>query len=123
MAELTKEMLLDIRDLVRAVLTGKALATRQWVQDAVRARLDWSSVERPVDADDEELAVSAGLVELLASREKQNPPKWTASVGAPGHDVWLVKPTRLRRARLPEESPAPLRARRVYAPENYLSQA
>jgi hypothetical protein len=110
------------RDLVMLVLSGKGVEARQWVQDAVA--LDWSSVDRPHDLDDTQLAVLAGLVEMFAERAASKPPSWTADVSAAPSPVYLVqaamKASRLRR-QCEEQGPVPLRTRRVYAPSGYLT--
>jgi hypothetical protein len=111
------------RDLVHLLLTGQTLRARQWVQDA---HVDWATVERPNDLDPRSLAVLAGLVEMFAERKHVPAPGWTSEVDAAPEAVYLV-PLATRSARLAEqcrrEAPEPLRRRRVYALDGFLSRA
>lgn len=59
---------MDIRELVRALLAGDLLAARQCVANARRSRVQWDRLEQPRGLSDREMAVAAGIVELLASR-------------------------------------------------------
>lgn len=87
--------------------------------------MTWSDVQRP-DLGPVELAVAAGIVELLASRGGQTPPAWTASVPAAPDSVYLVRSAavlpRLRRL-CETEAPEPLRKRRIFAPPEFLKAA
>ncbi len=113
-------------DLLSVILSGDALAARQWIADAERADLCWSDVEEPTNLEPGPRAVFAGLVELLAARHRQRSPAWTARVGRAPERIYLVhaatKSARMR-ARLERESPEPLRKRNVLAPPNYLTVA
>jgi hypothetical protein len=117
---------MDLRDLVRALLQHDALEARQWVADAQRTSFAWTEVPRPVGWGALELTVAAGVVELLASRAKQLPPSWTATVREAPVPVYLVRAaeTMARLRRLCEtEGPEPLRWRRVFAPPEFLTMA
>ena len=117
---------MDLRDLVQALLRRDALTARQWVADAGRESMVWSDVPRPVGWTALELAVAAGVVELLASRADQIPPQWTATVGEAPAPVYLVRAaeTMPRLRRLCEtEGPEPLRWRHVFAPPEFLTIA
>ncbi len=115
---------MGLDDLVRAVTSGDALGARQWVVD--HADIDWSRVPQPSFTSQRDLAIAAGLAELLASRAGKPPPPWAASVGPADEDIHLVRATatlpRFRR-RVEAESPEPLRSRRIFAPANYLTAA
>ena len=65
---------MDIRELVKALLSFDALKARQWVADALESGLLWSEVERPEGLSPVEMAVAAGVVEMLAQRNHQDPP-------------------------------------------------
>lgn len=108
------------------ILTRDALAARQWIADAGREATIWTNVPRPVDWSPLELAVAAGVVELLASRMGQTPPRWTATVGSAPVPVYLVRAAetmpRLRRS-CEAEGPEPLRSRQIYAPHEFLTIA
>jgi hypothetical protein len=114
---------MELRDLVRAIGREDLLAARQWVADAYRARLHWEHFERPEDLDDRELAVAAGLVELLAGRVGAQPPSWTMLVGAHSEPVFLdpgieKMPRTLARAK--SHGPDSLRKRNLFAPPDFL---
>jgi hypothetical protein len=117
---------MDLRDLVRSLIAGETLAARQWVADAHRARLSWPSLGMPEGLDTVELAVAAGVVELLAGRASQLPPAWTKTIGAAPEPVLLVRAAallpRLRRL-CEDEGPEPLRRRRILAPPEFLTAA
>jgi hypothetical protein len=52
---------MDLPELVRAVLAGDLITARQWVADAYRADLDWEHLAYPLELDEREVAVAAGL--------------------------------------------------------------
>ncbi len=116
----------ELLDLVRALLQGDALTARQWVADAYRAGVDWSGVPRPVGLMEAEMAVAAGIVELLAQRANQPAPAWAANVPPALEPVFLVRAAmtlpRLRRL-CEEEGPEPLRKRKILAPPDFLTAA
>ena len=117
---------MDLRDLVRALLSFDALAARQWVADSLREGLRWPSVPAPSEVDPVFLGVAAGVAELLASRAGQSPPSWTETVGAIAGPVYLVRAAqtlpRLRQL-CESEGPEPLRRRRILAPPEFLTVA
>jgi len=114
---------MELRDLVRAILQGDLLTARQWVADAQRAHLEWEHCERPNDMDERELAVAAGLAELLAQRVGAQPPPWTMLVGAHREPLLLdpgieTMPRTLARAK--SHGPESLRKRNLFAPPDFL---
>lgn len=117
---------MELRDLGEALLARDALRVRQWVADATREATTWADVPRPIDWSALELAVAAGVVELLALRSCQAPPSWTATVGPSPTPVYLVRAAdtmpRLRRS-CETEGPEPLRVRRIYAPPEFMTAA
>lgn len=117
---------MDVRDLVRSLLTFQTLAARQWVADAKRSGFDWTEVEKPDDASLQELAVAAGVVEMFAQRRGEAPPAWTRSVASAPQSIHLVKAAltmpRLR-ATCEREGPEPLRRRGLFAPPDFLTIA
>lgn len=117
---------MDLRELVRAILSYDALTARQWVADSLRQEFAWTSIPKPVDLDELEMGVAAGVVELLAARAGQVPPSWTQTVEATPTPVYLVKAARtmprLRRL-CEEEGPEPLRRRGILAPPEFLKVA
>ncbi len=117
---------MDLRDLVRALLSFDALAARQWVADSLREGLVWASGPEPSDLDPVSLGVAAGVAELLAARAGQAPPPWASAVAPAPTPVWLVKAARtmprLRRL-CEEEGPERLRRRGILAPPEFLKVA
>ena len=117
---------LNISDLVRALLAFDTMAAREWVSAAARARLRWSELPRPEGLSVDELALAAGVVELLAERARQEPPSWTVAIGAGQNAVFLVRAAasmpRLR-VMCETEGPEPLRRRGFFAPPEFLTVA
>jgi hypothetical protein len=117
---------MDLRDLVRALLSFDALAMRQWLADAQGSGLVWTQVPAPVGLNATELAAAAGVAELLASRMGQSPPDWAASVPPAPERLFLVRAAssmpRLR-SLCEREGPEPLRRRGLLAPPEFLSIA
>ncbi len=117
---------MDIRSLVEALLCFDALAARQWVADAINSDLRWSDIARPSGLNPIELAVAAGVVEMLAQRNGQDPPAWTRDVPPLQEPFYLVKAA----ATMPrlqqlcrQEGPEPLRWRGILAPPEFLTIA
>ena len=119
-------MVLDLAELVRALLAYDPLEARQWVADARRVGLVWPDVRMPEGLDRTGLTVAAAVAELLAGRAGQAPPPWTAAVPAAPAPLFLVRAAltmpRLRKL-CTEEGPEPLRCRQVFAPPDFLSVA
>ena len=117
---------MDLRELVRAILTYDALGARQWVADSVRQGFDWRAVPYPEGLDPMAVTVAAGVAELLAHRSGQEPPAWTASAPNLAAPIYLVRAAmvmpRLRRL-CEEEGPEPLRRRGLLAPPEFLKVA
>lgn len=117
---------MDLRELVRALLRYDAVEARQWIADARRARLAWSTVEEPEGLTPVERAVAAGVVELLADRAGERAPRWTAGIGALRAPLLLVRAAaelpRLRKV-CELEGPEPLRRRNLLAPPEFLTIA
>jgi len=116
----------ELSHLVRALVAGDILTARQWVADANRAGFGWPGVPKPGNLGPGELAVAAGVAELLAARAGQSPPVWTAGIPAAPECILLVRAAsflpRLRRL-CEEEGPEPLRRRGILAPPNFLTSA
>lgn len=117
---------MDLLELVRAVRIYDALAAREWVAAAIRDQVCATDLRRPSTEDALDLALAAGLAELLASRWEQSPPPWTRDVPAAPEDRYLVKAAaslpRLRRS-CELDGPEPLRRRRLFAPAEFLTIA
>lgn len=86
---------MDIRDLVKFLLTQDLLRAREYVADARRQHTDWSHLEMPTGLSEVEMCVAAGIVELLASRDRALPPAWTNTVAPhPTCLCWIPASTR-----------------------------
>jgi hypothetical protein len=117
---------MDLRDLVRALLSFDALVARQWVADSLRAGIVWAAIPEPADLDAVGLGVAAGIAELLAARAGQAPPPWAGAVAAAPTPVYLVKAARTMprlRQLCEQEGPEPLRRRGILAPPEFLKVA
>lgn len=114
---------MELRDLVRAILSGDLLAARQWVADTNRAGVHWESFERPAGLDEREMTVAAGVAELLAARAGSLPPSWTAAIG-PRREALLLGPGLEHMPRTFERAktsgPEPFRKRNLVAPPDFL---
>ena len=117
---------MELRDLVHAILAGDLLAARQFVAHARRADLSWETLEQPRGLYDHEMAVAAGVVELLASRSGDTPPSWTRSVGAV-RELLILDPGLEQMPRSFERAktagPEPLRKRNLIALPDFLDVA
>jgi hypothetical protein len=114
---------MDLRDLVRALISGDLLAARQWVVDARRSAFVWETLHRPLGLTDLEMSVAAGMAELLAKRSGSEAPSWTAGVGAQPMPVFLdpgieSMPRTLAHAK--REAPEALRKRNLFATADFL---
>lgn len=117
---------MELRDLVDAVLRGDLLTARQWVADAQREHLNWESLGYPPDLDGREMTVAAGLVELLASRVGEKPPRWTMTVGAEREPLVLdpgLEDMPRSFAQAKASGPEPLRKRNLFALPDFLDVA
>src|SRR5450432_4057112 len=114
---------MELRELVDALLSYETLVARQWVADAFRSGLRWDAIPEPAGFDATQLAVAAGVVELLAARAGQAAPPWTFNIPAAPTPIFLVRSAhtmpRLRRD-CQENGPEPLRRRGVWAPPTFL---
>lgn len=115
-----------IDELAEAALSGDALLLRSVVQDWLRETRQFQTVAAPTSIDPAQRAVAAGLVEMFAERARQTPPSWTGTVPAVSEPLFLVRAAstmkRLRKL-CEEQSPFPLRRRRIYAPPDFLTFA
>ena len=117
---------MDVRELVRALLAGDLLTARQYVSDLQGRRLDWERIEKPAGLSDQELAVAAGIVELLAARAGATAPAWTSTVGALEEMVILdpgLEEMPRSYARAKAAGPEPLRRRNLIASPDFLDVA
>jgi Nucleotidyltransferase of unknown function (DUF6036) len=114
---------MELRDLVRAILSGDLLAARQWVADARRARISWETVGQPTGLNDREMTVAAGLAEVLAERTGVAPPSWALSVGGQREPLFLdpgLQDMPRTLAHAMANGPEPLRRRNLFASPDFL---
>jgi len=112
-----------IEDLAAAALAGDGLTARSLLQDFQRARPRLADVPPPSSRDPRVRSLAAALVEMMAERNGEPPPRWTADIGPVAEPIHLLKSAdRMSRLRhlCEEQSPEPLRRRRFFAPPNYL---
>jgi hypothetical protein len=115
---------MDLRELVRAILSGDLLAARQWVADANRSGMRWEGLGKPVGLDEREMSVAAGVAELLASRAGAAPPAWTSSIGPYDEPLFLdpgLQNMPRTLAHAVAEGPEPFRRRNLIACPDFLS--
>jgi len=115
-----------VEQLADAAIRGEALLLRSLVQDFLRENATLSAAAAPSSDDANVIAVSAGLIELLAERRQQPAPQWSRDVPGASQAIYLVKSAltmpRLKRM-CDTESPLPLRRRNIFAPPTYLEFA
>jgi len=108
------------------LLRCDALGVREWTEEARRTGFDWAGVGEPEALTRDELAVAAGIVELLARRSDVHPPRWAREAPAASREILLVRAAetmpRLRKL-CEEEGPEPLRRRRILVPPDVLAAA
>ena len=115
-----------LEDLAAAALSGDALGLRSLALEWLRSERPVAETPRPDTTDVRVLAVSAALAELFAQRLQQPPPPWTSQIGPLPEPIFLVRSAaRMKRLRqlCENESPLPLRRRRLFAPPNFLESA
>ena len=116
----------QIEQLAQAALARDHLKLRSLVQDLTRSNLDFNTLPRPSTTDQRLLAVTASLVELLATRQKQNPPAWTKEIGPLKEPFFMLESAAsMKRLRMlcETQSPEPMRKRLLYAPPHFLEFA
>ena len=116
---------MELRNLIDAVLAGDLLMARQWVADAQRENVNWERLPCPQEFSGPAMIVAAALVELFAGRAGENPPRWTASVGA-GDPLVLdpgLEDMPRSFARAKAAGPEPLRKRNLFALPDFLDVA
>jgi len=115
-----------IEQLAKAALMRDHLKLRSLVQDLMRSKMEFGNIMHPATSDARLLAMSAALVELLASRNKQTPPAWTKEIGPLTEPFFLLESANtMKRLRTlcEKESPEPMRKRLLYAPPHFLEFA
>lgn len=118
-----KHQPIPIETIAAMLLARDDFHLRLYVQAWLREEPRFAAMPQPDSDDPRILSVAAALVELLAQRANQEPPDWTAAVGAlpePFFAVeWAERPGFTRDLCL-NESPEPLKRRNIFAPPNFL---
>lgn len=118
--------MVTLNEVVDAALSRDGLWLSGAIQEFLRITPKLRDVPRPVTATEEELVVAAALLELLALRTDQQAPAWTATVGGLSEPLFLVaEAERMKNTRImcEQESPEPLRKRKLLAPPQFLTWA
>ncbi len=113
----------QIEQIAKAALNRDSVQARSLTQEFFREEASLVDIPKPEVANQQVIVMTAALLELFASRMKQEAPSWTAEVGPLLEPIFLLKAaeTMKRLRRLCEtEAPEPLKKRRLYAPPNYL---
>jgi len=116
----------QIEQLAQAALARDHLKLRSLVQDLTRANINFGDLPRPTTPDSRLLAITASLIELLALRQKQNPPVWTKEIGPLKEPFFMLESAAsMKRLRIlcETQSPEPMRKRLFYAPPHFLEFA
>ena len=115
-----------VDELAEVAISGDALLLRSVARDWLRDNRQFPMIPPPKTTDPKRRAVAAALVEMFAERANQSAPHWTRDVVSSPEPLFLLREA-LKMRRLhqlcEEESPLPLRRRRIYAPPNFLSFA
>lgn len=117
---------IPIKQIASMLLARDDFHLRLYVQALLREEPHFAAMPQPDTNDLRILSVAAALVELLAQRARQEPPTWTAAVGALPEPFfvmeWAERPGFTRDLCL-NESPEPLKRRNIFAPPNFLEMA
>lgn len=112
--------------LAIAALAGEAMTTRSLLQDFRRLTPRLADVPAPESQDGNVRSLAAALIKLLAQRNGEPPPEWSAQIGAviePIHLLLSARTMKRLRQLCEQTSPEPLRKRGFFAPANYLMSA
>lgn len=118
--------MVTLNDVVDAALSRDGLLLSGATQEFLRATPRLPDVPQPTALSERQLVVAAAIMELLAYRTGQSAPTWTAAVGGLAEPFFLVAEAEtMKRLRVmcEQESPEPLRKRKLFAPPQYLSWA
>lgn len=118
--------MVTLNELVEAALSRDGLWLSGATQEFLRSTPKLCDVPQLIDADEQTCVVAAGLLELLALRTNQPPPNWTASIGGLSQPLFLVaEAEHMKNTRImcEQESPEPLRKRKLLAPPQFLTWA
>ncbi|NJM39305.1 MAG: hypothetical protein HC853_00330 [Anaerolineae bacterium] len=113
-----------INELARVVLDDLGAIVGQYTMNIWGENPSFTAVPKPQDASQEELVVSAAVLELFATRRSQLPPAWTQEVGGLDAPRFLMNRYAKKYPYLAErwlrESPEPLKKRNLFASAEFL---
>jgi len=118
--------MVKIEELAIAALNYDSLQLSALTQALFRDKHQLKQYPKPETNDQRILSVSAGLLELFAQQWHQEPPSWTADIGSMPEPFFLLKYAKVMKSlRLlcENESPEPLKKRKLYATPNFLEFA
>jgi hypothetical protein len=118
--------MVTLNEVVEAALNRDALWLSGATQEFLRSTPRLPEVPQPSSMEERHWGVAAALLELLALRTGQQPPGWTALVGGLREPFFMVAEAEtLRNTRImcEQESPEPLRKRKLLAPPQFLTWA
>lgn len=118
--------MVTLHEVVEAALSRDGLWLSGATQEFLRATPNLSDVPQPTEGSEQHLVVAAALVELLALRTGQQAPDWTEKVGSLREPFFLVaeaESMKNTRIMCEQESPEPLRKRKLLAPPQFLTWA
>jgi hypothetical protein len=118
--------MVTLNELVEAALSRDGLWLSGATQEFLRVTPVLRDVPQPVGASDRQLVVAAALLELLGQRIQQPPPAWTKNIGGLSEPFFLVaeaETMKNTRVMCEQESPEPLRKRKLLAPPQFLTWA
>ena len=118
--------MVSLTEVVDAALSRDGLWLSGATQEFLRCTPNLFDVSQPDGLSDRGLVVAAALVELLALRTGQQAPAWTARVGGLPEPLFLVaEAEQMKNTRImcEQESPEPLRKRKLLAPPQFLTWA
>lgn len=114
-----------IDEVAASALACEGIVTRHLTQTFLRQTARLADVPVPETHDSDVRAVAAALMELFAARRQETPPFWAKRLQRVGDPIFLFpcKVGSFTYQLCLAESPPPLRKRRLYAPDNYLTFA
>ena len=118
--------MVTLHEVVEAALSRDGVWLSGATQEFLRATPNLCDVPQPDGIDERHLVVAAALLELLALRTGQQAPNWTATVGSLREPFFLVaeaESMKNTRIMCEQESPEPLRKRKLLAPPQFLTWA
>ena len=118
--------MVTLHEVVEAALSRDGVWLSGATQEFLRATPNLCDVPQPAGIDERHLVVAAALLELLALRIGQQAPCWTAKIGSLREPFFLVaeaESMKNTRIMCEQESPEPLRKRKLLAPPQFLTWA